>query len=811
MKKIPLLLILTFLCLFPTKQTLASFSDVSPNNLHAEDINELSELGLIKGYENGNFGPNDSIIRQNVARILGRWLQLEHYYIPEDALSTKRFYDISLTDDTELVKLTALLAEEGIFNGSEGRLMGTANMSREQTALVLVRSVKTVYDEDLVEAYKQANFKSNVKDIHNLSVEAQEAIIALEYKGITKNEFFAPSSNLTRAQFSSFINRILKLYKPQSEDILDAALEQVESEPDEAAIVVETEQLPNSHFVVKKGASLFGSQNGKRIIAQMQIEQTFPIVSLENEEMLFFEVGLERFYVFIKDVALIQEQTEEVHLESLGFIRVNPQFTLYADEALTIPLLTGNYAARFKVIELNDSVYAIHAGSQKAYIGSEQRVLFKAVPYKLLSESELLKTSQENRVIGSIGKGTVILGDTTNARYMHWTDGSDRYAVLKNEVIEVDELTPSQAIVNKLNQVVTVKSQQSLYTSNGVYVGKINKGEPLRIRGTNGANGLTTYAGISVQLPLTSIFHTNLIDGSQPVKYTKMVEQLKIINRIYPSFTELIVIGKTVEGRDIYALKVGTGKREIIMDASLHAREYMTSSVLMEMIDDYTNSYARNSTYEGYNVRELLDKTSIWFVPMVNIDGVNLVQNGVASTSLQSSVIKINGSKNVARWKANIRGVDLNRNFDGGWNALVSGVSGPAWRNYKGGSVFSEPESRALRDFVRKHNFQAYISYHSSGNILYYSHGQTGVQQTRDYQFAQKIKNVTGYAIMPGQHRKGSGSSADWFIQTYKKPGITMEISPYVGDKPVPLNNWADVWKRNKTIGLLSVKASEAF
>lgn len=60
----------------------------------------------------------------------------------------------------------------------------------------------------------------------------------------------------------------------------------------------------------------------------------------------------------------------------------------------------------------------------------------------------------------------------------------------------MDELTPSQAIVNALNQVVTVKSKQSLYTSNGIYVGKINKGETLRIRGTNGANGLTTYAGI---------------------------------------------------------------------------------------------------------------------------------------------------------------------------------------------------------------------------------------------------------------------------------------------------------------------------
>ena len=65
--------------------------------------------------------------------------------------------------------------------------------------------------------------------------------------------------------------------------------------------------------------------------------------------------------------------------------------------------------------------------------------------------------------------------------------------------------------------------------------------------------------------------------------------------------------------------------------------------------------------------------------------------------------------------------------------------------------------------------------------------------------------------FMPAQNKVGSGSSADWFIKTYKQPGITMEISPYVGDTTVPLSYFADIWNRNKTIGLLSALDSENF
>ena len=142
MRKIKYLLILLlfFILFFPNDRVSASFPDVPSNSWYYSDVKTLTDKGIIKGYQNGKFGPNDTIIRQNVVRILGRWLIEEDYDIPEDANLVKRFYDIPLKTDQELLQLSALLAEEGVFSGTNGRLNGNSSMTREQLALVLVRT-----------------------------------------------------------------------------------------------------------------------------------------------------------------------------------------------------------------------------------------------------------------------------------------------------------------------------------------------------------------------------------------------------------------------------------------------------------------------------------------------------------------------------------------------------------------------------------------------------------------------------------------------------------------------------------------------
>ena len=846
MKRLKFLLplILGLVLFIPSKTSLASFSDVIQGSWYAEHIQNLTDKGLIKGYQDGRFGTNDSIIRENAGRLLGRWFLTENFYIPEDSLTVKRFYDIPLSKDTELLQLTALLAEEGIFLGAEGKFLTSANLTRGQMALVVTRSIKLLYDEDIVAQYKSANFKTSITDIKQESTEMQEAITALEYLQITNNKQFMPRNKITRAEFVTFLSRTMQHFNKVDEDINDNVTEVMDEE--QSSIIDET---PNTNvdsislenheliqeeptldvgteghellqfdianytsFLVKKGTLLYSSQNLKRQVAIMETDEVFPIVTLENMKAQYFEIGNERYYVHLNEIELNSEGTSpsSTSQNALGYVRLAAPYQLFEDPSMQNTVLTGSYETRFKVKQIVGNVAEIDANGKTYYIKLDSRVLHRGLPYKLLASQPLLSYRLNYDAKGTLEKDVTFLSNYSTNTFTYFNDFIDTYAVNSKNIIEIDELISFTPVPNYLNVHITFKSNVPLYTIENQYIGTINKGQTAILTGTNGDYGYTTYGGVTVRFPLSTIYHTNLVNGYNLISYDLMVQHLKKMNQMYPSFTKLEVIGYTVEGRAIYALKVGNGKREIVMDAALHAREYLTTNVLMEMIDEYTHAYARNSLFEGYAVKQLLDQTSIWFIPMVNIDGVSLVQNGVKSTPYGDAVTRINGTTNVSRWKANIRGVDLNRNFDGNWSYAET-ASAPAWRNFKGYSVFSEPESKAIRDFFAKHDFRAYISYHSSGNILYYWHWQNQVNQIRDHVFAKKISNTTGYYIMPAQNKVGSGSSADWFIKTYKRPGITMEISPYVGDTTVPLSYFADIWKRNKTIGLLSAKESENF
>ncbi|CAM5193836.1 hypothetical protein UACE39S_04611 [Ureibacillus acetophenoni] len=342
-----------------------------------------------------------------------------------------------------------------------------------------------------------------------------------------------------------------------------------------------------------------------------------------------------------------------------------------------------------------------------------------------------------------------------------------------------------------------------LFDSSGIVVGKIDKGKEVTLQSVDDANGVIKMLGQTFYVDLDNFQHNNLVNPKKNINHREMEYILQVFSKLYPELTELVTIGSSVEGRPIYALRIGNGDQEILMDASMHGREHMTTNVLLELMDEYIRAYKEGTNIDRFNVKKLLDKVSIWFVPMINPDGVTLVQT---SENVSPFVILMNyGSSNFNRWKANIRGTDLNRNFDGGWMSSKT-TKDPAYKDYIGKRAFSEPESKALRDFIADHNFKTYITYHSSGSILYYYHHQKGERLERDLSLAKKISKVTGYRVMPPTGDTGSGASADWFIMTYKMPGITVEIAPQIKESFVPLKYWDEIWKRNKTVGLVAAE-----
>ena len=137
-----------------------------------------------------------------------------------------------------------------------------------------------------------------------------------------------------------------------------------------------------------------------------------------------------------------------------------------------------------------------------------------------------------------------------------------------------------------------------------------------------------------------------------------MEYDLQVLFASYHELLDLQVIGQSVEGRNIYAVRMGNGPVEIFLDASIHGSEWLTTTLLMKMLEEYAYHAHNGLLFGGYDVNAMLEEVTFWFLPMLNPDGVTLVLEGPEAVEHEKEVRKIlleNGKNSFDGWKANIR------------------------------------------------------------------------------------------------------------------------------------------------------------
>ena len=112
------------------------------------------------------------------------------------------------------------------------------------------------------------------------------------------------------------------------------------------------------------------------------------------------------------------------------------------------------------------------------------------------------------------------------------------------------------------------------------------------------------------------IVTTNLYYNSNILR-----RNLTLLLRQYP-FINVQTVGTSVLNKNIYVIKLGNGTKNVFYSASIHANEWITSTLLMKFVEDYCIAYVNNTNLYGYSIRELFNSCSIYIMPMVNPDGV---------------------------------------------------------------------------------------------------------------------------------------------------------------------------------------------
>jgi len=282
------------------------------------------------------------------------------------------------------------------------------------------------------------------------------------------------------------------------------------------------------------------------------------------------------------------------------------------------------------------------------------------------------------------------------------------------------------------------------------------------------------------ELGLGDVVATKSIDPElgPDARYTTHEELTAILenySRRFPEIFRFESIGKSHEGRDIWAVKISDNvdldedEPAIFFNAMHHAREVMTTEVAIDIIEQLTTGYSSND-----GVNRWVNGNEIWVVPMVNPDGNNKVWT---SNSM---------------WRKNTRdgyGVDINRNYPYAWGSC-GGSSGSTWSDtYRGPSAGSEPETQAVMGLVSQIQPVFSVSYHSYSEIVIYPYGCDGeraeerqVVESLGQQLAGKLVKDGGSGVYdPGTSWEllyaVDGGDIDWYYNAHHVIPYVIEVN----------------------------------
>lgn len=292
--------------------------------------------------------------------------------------------------------------------------------------------------------------------------------------------------------------------------------------------------------------------------------------------------------------------------------------------------------------------------------------------------------------------------------------------------------------------------------------------------------------GEKVLIPLR--INQNIVDPKAHYDFHQLQLDIKVLLEYYP-FMQKDQVGSSVLKKSLYGLQIGKGKRKVQINASFHANEWITTCIFMQFLNDYLRALVDGQKINGVHALSLYEQSQLFAIPMVNPDGVDLVLNG-PPRDVQGKLLALNeGNIDFSGWKANIRGVDLNKQFPANWDVEKKRKpTKPGPRDFLGYTPISEPETKAMAQLALQGGFDRLLSLHTQGKEIYW--GYEGLEPTESAILAQDFAAASGYEAV--QYVDSFVGYKDWFIQEFRKPGFTIELG--IGQNPLPIAQFDEIY-----------------
>jgi carboxypeptidase T len=266
--------------------------------------------------------------------------------------------------------------------------------------------------------------------------------------------------------------------------------------------------------------------------------------------------------------------------------------------------------------------------------------------------------------------------------------------------------------------------------------------------------------------------------------YAEMVAEIEAIAARNPDIAGLFSIGRSYEGREIWAAKISDNvetdepEPEVLFDGGIHGREHLATEMAVLLFRSLVDGYGIDD-----RITRLVDTREVTIVFNLNPDGSEHDHTATGYRSWRKNRQPTPGSTEI--------GTDINRNFGYHWGENPLNASPDAF-TYRGPSAWSTPEARAYRDYVDgrgvggEQQIRAHVTFHQYGRIVLYPFGWTTDAVPADMDpadhetlvaMASEMARVGDYEV--GQASSGEihvGNMPDWMYATHRILSFTLEM-----------------------------------